>query len=1069
MAERSRDSDCRSGIGHSPDPLEVKSAGYTKHFITTSLPPWAIMNASYLENLSFPGPIAPMTTATTRLLTLILLILPSPSGLLAQSTTSRAARAAKNLIQPSYYKGLDLLADGQTSAAYQAFEEAYAQSRQVGQDRGIDSVPPLVMMGECLYIQGDIGASLQYLDAALNVSVQCSPWLSMLGPATPSDRSESRNKDALWSPPNGRNAAMPPSPTAWQIRLGNISELRERSPQSPSAIPSPSENNSPAGEPVFIDALEVLRCQAIALRRRAMLLGPLAKYNPLTPSLPKAFAIQPNSQPSEWIRSGASICLAIALMDASNTNEVSTQLKQRLSLSSGNDHPLTAIALLVLADLSVEANNLAAASELALESSLAAARAGQPEHVDEALELWSQCAFHNQVDYSSLGKTLLAVGKWASSNSRLVALRALVEGMRQAALRGDADTVRKQAPVVTAALLPKQILLPRMDATVAYAQAKVAFLENSLASGIQKLEESLSILRGNSPMSSASPRLYQLQLTQYLIAENALPKEIGLPLLTGLLDTERIGAWKTKSLEELVFQTADKLDARRLAVRLALETNDLELQMDAWERWKAARFSSGSALQGRLAELRRAIHALPDSVSAEEWNRWEPIRSAFPTLTKNAKTLQEWCTPFATNPKCDLRRWSDEELKRWERVTKLSAAQEALLWSAALSPLPVPETITPRWNPKSLLKTLAQNDSLLAYYSLQGDLHGYYITKSEIRSWKIENAQEIGGAVRSALQSCTTSFPSLPNDFNKQMDALRRRWIPAEVWEEMKNSERWIIAPDGELWSFPFELLSVSNSNEYEPAIAQYRICYTPTLSSLEPLIRENPLSRSERITLQSSDYWDASGGQAKSLMEQSAALMGPSRTLDLPVNGAMVPSPYIKVAAGHYSSIAPLRWDDPNRFPLVPGSDAPSHQLSGWNPLPWGTPQAVWLLGHSKSPGEIPGLIEPGDEWLRWTLPLLSQGTKHIWISRWPVGGESTLALLTPLRDNLSGTTFSEAFQRSVVTLWLEEFSPAKEPIVNRQTASGSKNSASVPGSHPAFWSGYLSIGDPTFGELKP
>lgn len=1063
MADRSRDSDCTSGIGRSPNPLEVKSEGYTKHFITTSLPPWAIINASHTENLSFPGPIVSMMTSFSRSLPLLLLACLTPSGLLAQPPASRAARAAKNLVQPNYYNGLDLLADGQTSAAYQAFEEAYAQSRQVGQNRGIDSVPPLVMMGECLYIQGDIGASLQYFDAALNVSIQCSPWLSMLGPATPTDRSESRNKDPLWSPPNGRNASMPPSPVAWQFRLGNPAELQERTP------PPPTGYAPLAGEPILIDALEVLRCQAIALRRRGMLLGPLSKYNPLTPALPKAFAISPTAQPSEWIRSGASVCSSIALMDASNTNEVATALKQRLSLSSGNDHPLTAIALLVLADLSVEANNLAAASEFALESSLSAARAGQPEHVDEAIELWSQCVFHNQTDYPSVGKTLLTVNKWASSNSRLAALRAQLEGIRQAALRSDTESVRKQAPALTAALLPKQIVLPRMDATIAYAQAKLAFIDNNLANGVQKLDESLAILRGNSPMSSASPRLYQLQLTQYLLAENALPKEIGLPILSGLLDAERIGAWKTKVLEELVFQTADKLDARRLAVRLALETNDLELQLDAWERWKAARFSIGSALQGRLAELRRALHASRESVAAEDWNRWESIRAAFPALTKNAKTLNEWSSPFAANPKCDFRKWSDEETKRWERLSKLSNAQESLLWSATLSPIPLPETITPRWNQKSLLKSLTESDGLLAYYSLQGELHGYYVTNKEIRSWKVEKPAEMDELARNLLRSCTTSFPNLPKEFNKQVDALRRSWIPAEVWDLMQNSERWIIAPDGGLWNFPFELFSVSRTDEYEPAIAQHRVCYAPTLSSLESLIQPRPLSRSERITLQSSDYWDASGGSAKPLMEQTAALMGSTRTLDLPVNGVMVPSAYLKIATGHYTAFAPLRWDDPNRFPLVPGSDAASHQLSGWNPLPWGSPEAIWLLGHSKAFGEVPGIIEPGDEWMRWTIPLLMQGTKHIWISRWPVAGESTLALLTPLRDNLDGVSFTEAFQRSVVTLWLEEFSPSKEPIANRQAADGPKNADPIPGSHPAFWSGYLSIGDPVFGEKKP
>ncbi|WP_146678148.1 hypothetical protein [Pirellula sp. SH-Sr6A] len=1009
-----------------------------------------------------------MLTRYPPLVTLFLLAAVACPSASAQppNNSSRASRSTKNLIQPGYYTGLDLLADGQTMGAYQAFEEAYTQSRQAGNDRGIDSVPPLVMMGECLYLQGDIGGALQYFDAALNVSVQCSHWLSLLGPSAPVDRTDSRNKDPLWSPPNSRNAAMGMAPGVWQIRLGGANRLPERIPpsqqnSSPNNIPP-----SPPGDPIWIDALEVLRCQAIALRRRANLLGPLAKYNPLTPSLPSAFTLPPAAQPSEWIKSGASICSAIAALEPSTANEIGTQLKQQLSLGSGKDHPLTAIALLVLADFAVESNSFPAASEFALESSLSGARAGQPEHVEEAIELWSQCAFQNQLDYQATGKTLLGVSKWASGQSRLVLLRAQLEGVRQAALRGDWETVRKQSPAITAAILPKQILLPRMDAGIAYAQAKLAFAENNLATGIQKLEEALAILRGNSAMSSASTRLYQLQLTQYLIAENAISSEVGLAILSGLLDADRIGAWKTKVLEELVFQMADKLDARRLAVRLALDSNDLELQVDAWERWKSARFLNGSVLQGRLAELRRALHAPYDSVSAEESKKWESIRVAFPALAKNAKTLEEWTRPFATTPKPDLRKWSDEETKRWESVVKLSSVQESLLWSATLSPVAVPETLTPRWNRKTLFATLSDQDGVLAYYSLQGELHGYYVTKKEIRSWKIDESQNVGPDVRNLMAVCSKASSELPADFSKQTNALRRRWIPDEIWERMKSADRWIIAPDGLVWGFPLELFPLASAGEYEPALSRYRICYTPTLAALEPLIRPRPLARRERITLQSADFWDPNGGNGKGLLERSATLCGKDRTLDIPSNGAMVPSPYLKIASGHYTSLSPLRWDDPNRFPLVPGSDAVANQIAGWNPLPWGAPESIWLLGHAHANGEIPGAIEPGDEWLRWTLGLLSQGTRHIWISRWPVGGESTLSLLTQLQDNLEGAPFTEAWQRSVATVWLEEFQPTKEPIAWSQGKEPTASSRPIPGTHPGLWGGYLSIGDPNSPE---
>jgi CHAT domain-containing protein len=52
-----------------------------------------------------------------------------------------------------------------------------------------------------------------------------------------------------------------------------------------------------------------------------------------------------------------------------------------------------------------------------------------------------------------------------------------------------------------------------------------------------------------------------------------------------------------------------------------------------------------------------------------------------------------------------------------------------------------------------------------------------------------------------------------------------------------------------------------------------------------------------------------------------------------------------------------------------------------------------------------------------------------------------------------------SEAFQRSVLTLWEEQLNPSFEVVFS--TDASDDPGEVVPGSHPLLWSGYMLIGD--------
>jgi hypothetical protein len=223
--------------------------------------PETVHNAS-LENLkSHPRNLFHMISQSIRhgffLLLACVMVLP----LHGQSTKNPGT----NVIRPEYYLALERMADGQSMEATAYLDSALVQARIANDQRGIDSIPPLVMLGECAWDQCDIALALERYDAALQLSLQTLPWLTHL--KSPGNiKPDARAREILWAP-NTRGTQMGQFTDPWPISIGSPDALLE-------LVSAPAQT----GKMVTIDAMEVLRCQAIALRRRYLLLGPLSPH-----------------------------------------------------------------------------------------------------------------------------------------------------------------------------------------------------------------------------------------------------------------------------------------------------------------------------------------------------------------------------------------------------------------------------------------------------------------------------------------------------------------------------------------------------------------------------------------------------------------------------------------------------------------------------------------------------------------------------------------------------------------------------------------------------------------------
>ena len=954
---------------------------------------------------------------------------------------------ASNLIRPEYYTALDFIADGQTAQASAVLESAFAQARMMNGQRGIDSIPALVMMGECFLEQCDIAMALERYDAALQISLMGQRWLTYLKNPPGVIRADSRIREIGWAN-NIRGTQMGSYSEAWPIALA-----------SPDVLVELQAGQGVAGKVVSIDALEVLRCQAIALRRRFQLLGPLAKHSPLNRDLLECFRVALNGQ-SEPIVCAMNICRALAEMGNGERAEPTRLLKQNLSLASGLDHPLTAVALLALADIAIESNEMLAAEERSNEAAFSSARAGQMEHLAESIEYLNLTGFAN--GHTAMNAKLLSqMINWSLTKSRLVAIRGQVESTRLSALEGDFDGFKKHSTIGTSMLLPKSVVLPRAEAVLRYARAIVDFHEGKVGDGIIALLEGVAFLRG-AASGVGAPSLFQLNLAQSLIGSKALTEDVGESLLVELLNPPTAGYWRVHPLEQLAWQFADKSEAGKMLADIQIRDRSDAEMVTMFDKVACRRYREQGELESRVLDLQLAFHGDMRLLNPFQANQVALIRKQIPALEQNAIKIADLIAPLKVDPKWDLKKWSEDDTKRWENSLRLSDSQESLLWATAIGPFVVPELFPPQHSQDELNKVLLPSDAVL-FFAFQGEqLRGYLCQAGKWRSWTVSNAESLRRNTLQLVNDLTLmkSRDGTSSELKKiwpmvKRLELRKQLFPADVWTQMRTAQRWIVIPDRFLWYLPFETLPLSDQPIALPCISEHRVVYSPTLGLVPQLMEtKSSISKSHCVDVHAVDFLTKNTARAKEIREELAA-SGKRVVIDLGMKGASFPpSSFFKIASDQLFSFVPSTLE--SVVPVPTDRIANKSNISSWRRLPWGTPASVVLAGVNALP---PPSESIGDDWLRVALPSIAQGTKHFTISRWPVGGESTVVLMRSFTDNRQDMTVSEAWQRSVVSLWEEKFDQRAEQVFQGAPAANLEHT--VLGSHPLLWSGYITIGD--------
>lgn len=955
--------------------------------------------------------------------------------------------AGANLIRAEYYAARDFFDDGQIRQAYESFEVAYDNSRNSNNERGIDSIPPVIMMGESLYEMCDIGRALEMYDIGLKLSLDSQRWVAMLqSPPGIGSRASTKPRDINWNGP--RNNQLGNFSDLWTIPLGSNDLLLE--------LPSGA---GVAGKPVSVDALEVLRCQAIALRRRWLLLGPLAVHHPLTGPLAQLFGTAP-AQSSDSLASAMNVCHALALLSQNDLKTAKELLTQNVVLKNGFEHPLSAIALLSLSDIAIAEGDIKTAREFALDATVAAAKADHMDHLQESIEYLAKTgiAIGNIV---ATDKAVEQIQTWAAKRSRMVTIRAQVELARIASSAGNTEALKKICSNATAALLPEQIAMPRAEAVVQYSLSRGAFLEGNISRGLPLLEESLLFLSGSSPLSNGAPRLFQLNLVTKFAKEGVLTESVSKQLLMELLQSPSPSFWRVHPHEQIVWLSADKSESKALLHKMRMN-GDLADQIAAVDQSVVDRFRQVSALSGRILDVRTLFHGS---------NRWrdeaglaelQSIASAYPLLLQNANKMSQTISSMAQEPKWDMRRWHEEDTRRWDSLLRMALAQESQLWAAAIGSGYFPELFPPKHDDERFRAHVRPDDAVVMFSVIGDNIIGFVYQNQKWKKWTVEGTPRVEQMV-SELR--TQIVASKKSDLSKASGAsiwagakaqsLRKTLFPDAIWKELADVQRLVIVPDSFLWNIPYGMLPLENRPDSLPSIASRSVCLVPSLG-LIPFMLDAPRPEGASVQVHSPGFITSDSMRHKVWLNDLAQSGGRSEAMDLGAKGASFPpSRFLKIAAKRVVALGPVEFQDP--FTLTPvrlDSEPVQSQISSWNQLPWGMPNEVWLPGVNAIPAETTGT---GNEWMRLSMSLIAQGNRSIVLSHWPVGGESTGSWVRSMLENRLDESVARSLQRATVALWEERIDGRTEPVLDK----GAVAEELISGEHPIFWAGYFTIGD--------
>ena len=593
------------------------------------------------------------------------------------------------------------------------------------------------------------------------------------------------------------------------------------------------------------------------------------------------------------------------------------------------------------------------------------------------------------------------------------------------------------------------------------------YLESRLAfhSGLESAGATLAQATENQILTSY--RNLQIGMTNELFDAQQLSDRKAMEIYRVLLSDPTPADTIFRPLESLaVMKTPHDAAFDRWLVALLSRKETLNA-LEVTDLAKRRRFLQSLPWGGRLVALRMLLEADPSAIPPQV----EQLRSAFLLRHPEYARLQKEGERLLG----DLRDgWWPEgkpeasgKLSRtWKQWADNLDQREAILHSIGLGRTALGVPLPPLVTAKEAARRLPPGHALLVLHHTQGDLLGFLLTAEAHTQWNIGPAVRVGGSLSKFLRDLGNHDANRPmttedlasTDYEKSGKKLFAALLKGSSID-LNATKQLIVVPDDLAWYVPFEALPVEDGDGTRPLISLTPIRYAPTMGlAISAAVAPRRVQRTG-IVAGSLVPGDSDEVRESMVAQLRSAVDGPiGLGSDEPVSTAVVGSLLDVLLV--LSDVEPDP-TEPWAWPPLPEGRSGGASLGDWMSLPQFGPQRILLPGmHTMAergfrvPRRHPETAPPGSELFVASCGLMSTGAQTVLLSRWRVGGQSTLDLMREFVQELPHTSAADAWQRSVQLAMESPVDPMLELRVKSQNQD-----QPLCASHPFFWGGYLLV----------
>jgi len=949
---------------------------------------------------------------------------------------------------PMYFNGMVFLNEGDYGDALQIFDSCYRSAMRFGTRRFMDSVCYLAMMGECYYHMGQYDKAYDNFTAAVELALSYPTWMQQvtLPPTGPTPLSSATNRPVPWGQ-RTRNTGLSQLPSTGLYTYAQI--IVDPKLQEQGAI-VPQEARS-------INVAEIIRCIALALRRRQELLGPLSLADPVSRPTSSVFSAQ-YTPPNHWSQCWGNLLAGISAIGDGRTSTAIPLLTRATTAAGQFEHQMSAIALIELGKLALARADYAAARTFFHEASCDAFYYGDAALLEEAFRLLSVA--HLVSRSQEVDPTLLQALAWAKTK-RLSQLQVSLDLAiaEQALAAGNLTAATTALDDAQSVISRRQMANGRLGVKLAFLRAAALLRSGAAGQGETALNAVLPSVQRCSLWLFQLSRLSRVYGSGQISLRGPITPRTAHELYSLVLRDPTNLDWATDPMECLAVTTAPHLALYEQWFAIAWQRKQWEDAIEIADRARRHRFQSSLPWGGRLDALRRLLESPENQLDNQARLERKNLLARFPQYAALSQRSQQIYDELRNAPVVPQNTDEQQTLqKRWETWADITRQQEAILRAMVVDREAIGVPFPPVVGLKEIQGRLPEGTILWSFFISGNNVFVFFIAKDRYDTWQLRGGllalqRQIGQLLLSlGLQDANREFTLkdlTDTPWHQPAINLANELVAGSGADLSADFSELIIVPDGVLWYLPFEALQLKVDGEVLPLITKHRIRYAVT-SSLSVPFRPTAVIPQPKTLL---FVGRLNPQEDAAIMEKRSQSLLQSVPGAIVLSGSASSSPpaflgklFDQVIAlddlqGTYT---PFAW-----APLTLGRT--SGTVSDWLALPHRAPQLIILPGYHtaaetalrKAEGTLGGHEIP----LAITA-FQAIGVRTLILSRWRTGGATMTSILKEFLQEWPQTAASEAFQRALLLASSEPLDPNDEPRVQKKTPE-----KQVSKTHPFLW----------------